>query len=375
VKIIFLCGSLEPGRDGVGDYCLTLAAELCLSGHLCLCISINDRWINHSSLHCDNNLSLTHSSVRVIRLSSSDTWNQKRLLLCDIVRDFQPDWFSLQYVPYSYHLKGLPFSLPRWLSHFADLAPWHLMAHELWVHPREKASNLVISSLQKAVLHGLLYSIAPSVIHTSNSTYIIKLRRLGISAGLLRLFSNIPVQATLDASRSDHGTWVFVFFGSLHKEWSPDTFFKSINKASEASGISRCVFNLVGNLGSYVGSVQAAARSLLTIPYDFNILGSQPEASISLHLKAADFGVTTTPSGLIGKSGSVAAMLAHGLPVIVPRAILPFLEWRDTYACQSQFILLDEHFQRRLSERPRFEVGNHLSQTAGQFIDALQHAL
>jgi len=43
-----------------------------------------------------------------------------------------------------------------------------------------------------------------------------------------------------------------------------------------------------------------------------------PEA-VSCLLQAAHAGVSAHPCALVGKSGSVAAMLDHGLPVLVPR--------------------------------------------------------
>ena len=40
-------------------------------------------------------------------------------------------------------------------------------------------------------------------------------------------------------------------------------------------------------------------------------------------MQLADFGLASSPWHLVGKSGSVAAMLDHGLPVIVTRDELP----------------------------------------------------
>jgi hypothetical protein len=51
----------------------------------------------------------------------------------------------------------------------------------------------------------------------------------------------------------------------------------------------------------------------------FGKLGEQSAADISQLLQNADFGIATSPWQLIGKSGSAAAMLDHGLPVIVNR--------------------------------------------------------
>jgi hypothetical protein len=45
MKIFLLCGSLEHGKDGVGDYTRRLAGELIRQGHNTAIISLNDRFI------------------------------------------------------------------------------------------------------------------------------------------------------------------------------------------------------------------------------------------------------------------------------------------------------------------------------------------
>jgi len=49
------------------------------------------------------------------------------------------------------------------------------------------------------------------------------------------------------------------------------------------------------------------------------MLGEQPPEKVSFFMQAADFGIAASPWDLIGKSGSAAAMVEHGLPVIVTR--------------------------------------------------------
>jgi hypothetical protein len=43
MKIIFICGSLEPGQDGVGDYVRRLAAELILKQNEVSIIALYDK--------------------------------------------------------------------------------------------------------------------------------------------------------------------------------------------------------------------------------------------------------------------------------------------------------------------------------------------
>ena len=47
--------------------------------------------------------------------------------------------------------------------------------------------------------------------------------------------------------------------------------------------------------------------------------GELATADISHLLGAADLGIASHPWALIGKSGAAAAMIEHGLPVLVPR--------------------------------------------------------
>ena len=43
MKILFFCGSAEPGKDGVGDYTRRLCGELLRIGHETQILSLFDR--------------------------------------------------------------------------------------------------------------------------------------------------------------------------------------------------------------------------------------------------------------------------------------------------------------------------------------------
>jgi hypothetical protein len=53
--------------------------------------------------------------------------------------------------------------------------------------------------------------------------------------------------------------------------------------------------------------------------FGFKKLGELSAARISQYLRNLDFGIAATAWLLIGKSGATAAMLDHGLPVMVTR--------------------------------------------------------
>jgi hypothetical protein len=72
--------------------------------------------------------------------------------------------------------------------------------------------------------------------------------------------------------------------------------------------------------------------------------GELPTDLISSCLQSADFGVATSPLSLIGKSGSVAAMLEHGLPVVVSRLEKAV----DAGEGSKRLIPLDASFEKNL---------------------------
>jgi hypothetical protein len=68
VKIVFLCASLEPGRDGVGDYTRHLASECVRRGHECTAIALHDP-------HVNNEFETVEDGVTVVRFPATESWS------------------------------------------------------------------------------------------------------------------------------------------------------------------------------------------------------------------------------------------------------------------------------------------------------------
>ncbi|GHV58593.1 hypothetical protein FACS1894182_11320 [Bacteroidia bacterium] len=130
MKILFLCGSLEPGRDGVGDYTRRLAAEIIRQRHNASIIALNDR-------HCDTIIRTEQESdetlIPVLRIPDGLSDKERYHMAGDYIQSFNPEWLSLQYVPYSFQKKGLPFGLGKRLAIIGQERKWHIMFHELWI--------------------------------------------------------------------------------------------------------------------------------------------------------------------------------------------------------------------------------------------------
>jgi glycosyltransferase involved in cell wall biosynthesis len=392
MKLAFVCGSCEPGADGVGDYTLSLARSLSERGHSCLVIALHDRHLDplatgHPQAVAPSDLS---PALSCLRLASSLSWRQRSRLLSAALKRFQPSWISLQYVSYAFHSKGLPWRLPGCLRAVQPLARWHVMAHELWVDPEAGLKNRALAALQQHLLRSLLNTIQPAEIHTSNPYYCSLLATLGRQASILPLFSSIPLQPIQagdgpadqpDQDNPDPNSWSLILFGTIHPEWDPEPLLSALQRLAPQCGIATISLTSIGNAGAHGRELWQKLAATGPGSMHFHQFGALPANDISRHLQQADFGVTTTPSHLLGKSASVAAMLVHGLPVIVPRLEKPHGPWHEALLANERFVPLDGQFADRLLRSRKPQGGSHkpgagdqLIATCSQLIQALQTA-
>ena len=59
MRIVFICGTLQAGSDGVADYTLRLARELSLHTIDCFFLSLHDRFVPADVLIDDTNKNCT----------------------------------------------------------------------------------------------------------------------------------------------------------------------------------------------------------------------------------------------------------------------------------------------------------------------------
>ena len=324
MQILFLNSSLEPGRDGVGDYVRLLAGACSRLGHRCAAVALYDSFVKAPAN------STWEDGTKSVRLPSVMSWPQRLKLAGDFREAFRPDWISLQMVPYGFQKKGILSALVPFFRAFAAEIPLHIMFHELWVGAG-RPSPLhfrVMGWLQYCGIRRLLTETRPRLVTTSNPVYAAMLRDIDVQAEILPLFGNVPIDkhanqteiAALlpgtgikEANRGEW--WVGLFFGALHEQWKPEPFFSFLLRAARLAGRRVCLVSVGRSHGAQWNQVEKQYEREIT----FIDCGEQPVEIISALLQKADFGIAASPWGLIGKSGTVAAMLDHGLPVIVTR--------------------------------------------------------
>ncbi len=314
MKILFLCGALEPGRDGVGDYTRRLAGELIRQGHECMAVALHDKFV-------ETKQDLTQEGVKVLRLPRSDSWKAKIRLAGEWADKFQPDWVSLQFVPYSFNAKGLPFGLGRTIRRIAPMARCHLMFHELWVGSSGAVPwrQRPIKFFQKLIIERLLSGFPNGSVTTNTDYYLGLLREMGSSANTRRLplFGNIPrsnlarLDEVLLGEMRSH--FVLLYFGSLPQNTA--SFIKTLKRAIALSPALPCFFISVGDAGSASDACRDAAIELLG-GENVRILGYQSDKVISALMQQGDLFLTRAKTISWQKSSAVMTALDHGMKVI-----------------------------------------------------------
>jgi len=317
LKILFICGSLEAGRDGVGDYVRRLSLQIIQHGHQVALAAFNDRHISEVQ---KSTIKTDKGDILMLRLPEAQQENDRLSMLRQWVNEIDPDWLSLQFVPFSFQRKGLIFGLTKKLEAVGKGRKWHIMFHELWVGMDVESGNkeLVWGMVQRYLDKHLLNVLKPAVVHTHTGVYKKQLEVLGTHAILLPLFSNIPVSsAEKIAGKLENGAKVttdidVVIFGGIHTGAPIAALAKEVAAYEKEKGLKiRLV--IIGKSGNeqlnWINEWKSAGLTVLP-------LGEQTEEKVSELLADAKFGIFTTPIALVEKSGSVAAMREHGLQLL-----------------------------------------------------------
>lgn len=314
MKIIFICGSLEPGKDGVGDYTRRLCGELIKQGVSVGMLAFNDKYIPGK---IDAFQMSEDISIPCLRLSHTWKSNERTKEAKNWIALHNPEWLSLQFVPYAYHNKGLPLGLGNQLKKMGANRRWHIMFHELWLGLRKTDSlkYKIIGHIQRNIVANLTKKINLEVVHTNTQFYMRELLNIGLSPKYLPIFSNIPFKKIpSEKIVSDIKKITFAIFGTIHPNAPVKQFAEEVFDYFSANKEFSCNLIIIGKTGVEQNNW---VKEFHLLGIDVKVYGEMKSDDISHSLQDASFGITTNPIFVVEKSGTVAAMREHNLPVII----------------------------------------------------------
>lgn len=345
MNITFVLGQYKPNACGISDYVNLLSIELEKRGHFCQRISI-DPTKGSTFLSVSQNLP-------------------------------QADLISLQFAPYAFSPYGLSgVSLLKFGQAIRD-RKLHVMFHEIWVgaYPRASWKERFTGWRQKKEIMNFLDIARPKAVHTSNSAALDRLKRKGTNAQFLYLFGNIPY-APLPEERLINGQKLRIaFFGTLYESFPYIKFFKILNEFSITSKQTICLI-VLGRHRDQLGLVSLKENAEI-YKFEIEFMGELNTEEISHHLQRSDLGVSTTPFDVLGKSGTSAAMLEHGLPLLTyDDGDTQFEQLFVFEPFKEQVLLLNdpnwtEKMANRLAVRKRSSFFNGVAQTADNLLEAI----
>lgn len=260
----------------------------------------------------------------VIRFSQTCTRKDRITKANEYINCFKPEWISLQYVPYGFNKKGMPFYLPATFEQFNTKAKWHIMFHETWVGMSVSSpfAHRMYGYFQKHILAILIKKLKPRLVTTTNRVYQLALQKKKISAACLPLFSNISVEKQdedfISALEEKYkvdlktgGNFKLGIFGTLYPEAN---LCKVVPAFIKEKGADKKVVIILFGKNSRPAELEKLKQALPSAVVVIE-LGELSAHNTSHIFKLLNEAVLCTPIEYLGKSGAYAALRLHEVKV------------------------------------------------------------
>lgn len=367
MNIVFLCGALEPGRDGVGDYSRKLAVALVQEGHQVALAALNDGYVTVAT---EGSQPTDEIELPVLRLPASWPAAQRFGRAKEWIGKINPEWVSVQFVPYAFQSKGLPYGFTQDLKSLGGLFRWHFMFHELWLDAPEQLTQHVVAWGQRFIISRLLTSIKPEAISVSIPFNQKRLKSLGVQSKVLPLFGNIvpgKEDAIASADPSKPSSPSILYFGCAPRQTYLRQLVQGLAEYCQAVPGALSIIIVSGQSANKNAFIQALQKELAAHKVDIVDCDFMESDALSDLMRRCTVGIARSAPYLIGKSGSAIAMLEHGLPIWLPK-------WRKNEPLEYDFRthMIHPELKAAFSPRPRPDYASRLPEVATEFIHQLR---
>jgi hypothetical protein len=366
MKIAFICGCLEPGHDGVGDYTRKLAGELLKQGHQVTAIAVNDREIEQTATGSQN---ADGSLLPVLRITYTKADNERYHQLEQYLKEFDADWISLQFVPYSFQIKGIPYNFFNKLSSLKLKVKWHVFFHEIWLDKPERFSQNVVMWLQKLIIYTGIKKLNAKLINTSIPYNQQRLQTIGVQSSILPLFGNIAVNSSEKLpdgfNAVKHFRHKIVYFGGIPRHLFLEQVVNGLESFCKTATGDVAIIIIKSASAEKDRFIELLNSRLSAYQVEVVDCGYLDEEELSGVLRNCTVGIVRSEPYLLGKSGAAIALLEHGTPIWLTK-------WTDGQSIDYTFRKhLIESSLEKASQLKHDASEVLLPQVAKQFINQL----
>lgn len=310
---LILTANGEFGKCGIGDYTRLWAKELHRQGDDITVIAFHDKDFSGEGSSID-------TEVEFIRWGHDISWKEKTQRLSAFLNMNPVDAISIQYSAFGFHPKGIALEFLS-LCHSIQKTgiPIHVMMHELWLglFSHYPLKHRILGIIQKLVILRTLRAFKGCFLTTQSKLYQKELKKAGLEAKLLPLFSNFQCSCKSKTSIKSIDlaeTVTFCQFGNFYEERGREILEQFISKALK-KGISIKVISL-GRINDYTRDAFKLMMGLSDTGLEIEILEEVDEKTISEVMAESHIAINQTPLPFVDKSGVLALYGHHQMPVI-----------------------------------------------------------
>lgn len=378
MNIVFICGSLEFGKDGVGDYVRLLSAQILKEGHQATVIALNDNYVTESFK--EEQIS-KGEKISCYRIASKTSDYRKLKLVKSFIKNIDPEWISLQYVGFSYHRYGIAINL-FFLRIIIGKRKLHIMFHELWcgMSKRAKLKEKIMGRAQYFHLRILNYFLSPERIFTSIKPYAKELDSIKIQSQIVPIFSNIDLDEQgneedyLDTilksglssylkKRNDY--LILGFFGSIYNRSGLKDLIDTTIKTADNLKKKILILSIGNNRSNVLEEILGGSKMVSIVK-----TGPLNVGMINRMLMLVDLGILTTKADCLNKSGTGIALMDRNIPVLISSKDKTFFKL-DKEIIEGAVYQINgvEDVLKAINRKKSSAVNNRLLESANSYIN------
>jgi hypothetical protein len=342
MSLVIVVGGCEPTQDGIGDHSRRVAADLIRRGMPTSILGLADQKITDGpqrETQVEDGV-----EVEVLRLPSHTPFVQRVIEGRRFIDEVGGRHALFAFAPYQFDMRGV---VSRALVELPELVTGltsSILFHETWIGEEETSGlwTRLVGFTQRRLIQMLVHDLKPVRVYSTNPLYRRMLEAYDIRSEMVPHCGNVPVQDT-DASAwlphdlaeagvamGPHGLddiYMIGLFGSLYASLQLPRLLPIFETVGRRMGRKPVIANI-----GIMNDRQQWADWKRVYGQRFGMLDLGPTSTlrISQFINSLDLAVTTTTLAQFGKSGTAAAFMEHGVPVLIPVETPHFRHWRDS---------------------------------------------